>query len=151
MGTLDRRLAVERSRQSGRRVRRSDRAAGGDRLPTPRAIDHPYGLSEVDWLKAVQDLRTSILQGLGGLAVLLGAVVAALNLREARRQNRAVQEQNREVLELQRRELRWQAADRAAAHPGRVRDVDPATAARLEPSRDSWQEVGEAADENQSA
>ena len=59
------------------------------------AID-PRGLSRTDWLKAVQDLRTSILQGLGGLAVLTGAVVAALNLRETSRQNRA-------VLELQRR------------------------------------------------
>jgi uncharacterized protein YjbI with pentapeptide repeats len=59
------------------------------------AID-PRGLSRTDWLKAVQDLRTSILQGLGGLAVLAGAVVAALNLRETSRQNRA-------VLELQRR------------------------------------------------
>jgi hypothetical protein len=59
------------------------------------AID-PHGLSRPDWLKAVQDLRTSILQGLAGLAVLFGAVVAALNLRETSRQNRA-------VLEVQRR------------------------------------------------
>jgi hypothetical protein len=59
------------------------------------AID-PRGLGRTDWLKAVQDLRTSILQGLGGLAVLAGAVVAALTLRETSRQNRA-------VLELQRR------------------------------------------------
>jgi uncharacterized protein YjbI with pentapeptide repeats len=60
-----------------------------------QAID-PSGLSRGDWLKAVQDLRTSILQGLGGLAVLAGAVVAALTLRVTSRQNRA-------VFELQRR------------------------------------------------
>jgi hypothetical protein len=59
------------------------------------AID-PHGLSRTDWLKAVQDLRATILQGLGGLAVVAGAIVAALNLRETGRQNRA-------VLELQRR------------------------------------------------
>lgn len=65
------------------------------------AID-PRGLSRDQWLTHVQDLRTTILQGLGGLAVLAGAVVAALNLRETSRQNRAVQQQNRAVLELRR-------------------------------------------------
>lgn len=54
------------------------------------------GLPQDQWLTHVESLRTSILQGLGGLTVLAGAVVAALNLRETSRQNRA-------VLELQRR------------------------------------------------
>ena len=77
------------------------------------AID-PRGLTPDQVLTHIQDLRTSILQGLGGLAVLVGAVVAALNLRETSRQNRAVQgqsramleetsRQNRAMLELQRR------------------------------------------------
>ena len=59
------------------------------------AID-PRSLTHDQWLTHAQNLRTSILQGLGGLAVLAGAIVAALNLRETSRQNRA-------VLELQRR------------------------------------------------
>jgi hypothetical protein len=72
------------------------------------AID-PHGLTRDQWLSHVQDLRTTILQGLGGLAVVAGAVVAALNLRETNRQNRVVHEQNRAVLEHQRR---GQAAER---------------------------------------
>jgi hypothetical protein len=36
----------------------------------PRVVEHPRDLSTADWLKAVQDLRTTILQGLGGLALL---------------------------------------------------------------------------------
>jgi Pentapeptide repeats (8 copies) len=59
------------------------------------AID-PRGLTPDQWLTHVQDLRTTVLQGFGGVAVVVGAAVAALNLRETSRQNRA-------VLELQRR------------------------------------------------
>ena len=69
----------------------------------PQLVIDPRGLTRDQWLTHVQDLRTTILQGLGGLVVLAGAVVAALNLRLTGRQNRAVQEQNRAVLELQRR------------------------------------------------
>jgi uncharacterized protein YjbI with pentapeptide repeats len=61
-------------------------------------------------LDEINALRTSLLGVLGGLAVVAGAVVGALNLshnrrvlEETQRQNRASQEQNRAVLELQRR------------------------------------------------
>ena len=49
-----------------------------------QAVD-PRGLTRDQWLTHVQDLRTTILQGLGGLAVLAGAVVASLSLRETSR------------------------------------------------------------------
>jgi uncharacterized protein YjbI with pentapeptide repeats len=48
------------------------------------AID-PYGLSRPDWLKAVQDLRTTILQGLGGLALLGTLYFSARTLQLNRR------------------------------------------------------------------
>ena len=48
------------------------------------AID-PHGLSRTDWLKAVQDLRTTILQGLGGLALLGTLYFSARTLRLNRR------------------------------------------------------------------
>ncbi len=54
------------------------------------------GLSGADLAKARNDFRGTILTALGGLAVIVGAIVGGLNLRETGRQNRA-------VLELQRR------------------------------------------------
>ncbi len=50
----------------------------------PLAID-PRGLSRADWLKAVQDLRTTILQALGGLALLGTLYFSARTLRLNRR------------------------------------------------------------------
>lgn len=51
----------------------------------PRVLEHPADLSTADWLKAVQDLRTTLLQGLGGLALLgtlyFSARTLALNRR----------------------------------------------------------------------
>jgi hypothetical protein len=69
----------------------------------PQLVIDPRGLTRDQWLTHVQDLRTTILQGLGGLAVLAGAVVAALSLRETSRQNRAMQKQRSKELKLQRR------------------------------------------------
>lgn len=54
------------------------------------------GLSAADRVKAQTDFRNTLVTMLGGLAVLAGAVVGGLTLRETGRQNRA-------VLELQRR------------------------------------------------
>jgi hypothetical protein len=48
------------------------------------AIDH-RGLSQTDWLKAVQDLRTTILQGLGGIALLGTLYFSAQTLQLNRR------------------------------------------------------------------
>jgi len=48
-------------------------------------------------------LRTALLGILAGAAVVAGAIVGALNLRETSRQNRETSRQNRAVLELQRR------------------------------------------------
>lgn len=58
---------------------------------------NPRSLSRDQWLTPVQDLRTTILQSPGGVAVAFGAIVAARNFRETSRQNRAVQERNRAV------------------------------------------------------
>src|SRR5215472_1121211 len=51
----------------------------------PRMVEHPKDLSQTDWLKAVQDLRTTILQGLGGLALLGTLYFSARTLRLNRR------------------------------------------------------------------
>src|SRR5947209_447731 len=49
------------------------------------AIGHTSGLSQADWLKAVQDLRATILQSLGGLALLGTLYFSAHTLRLNRR------------------------------------------------------------------
>lgn len=49
-----------------------------------RAID-PAGLSRADWLRAVQDLRTTLLQGLGGLALLITGYFSGRTLQLNRR------------------------------------------------------------------
>jgi hypothetical protein len=59
-------------------------------------LPNTRGLSPADRVKAQTDFRSTLVTMLGGLAVLVGAVVAGLTLRETSRQNRA-------VLELQRR------------------------------------------------
>jgi Pentapeptide repeats (8 copies) len=51
----------------------------------PQAIAHANSLGEADWLKAVQDLRTTILQGLGGVALLGTLYFSARTLRLNRR------------------------------------------------------------------
>ena len=50
------------------------------------------GLSPADRVRAVTDLRNTLVTMLGGLAVLVGAVVGGLSLRETSRQNRAALE-----------------------------------------------------------
>ncbi len=54
------------------------------------------GLHGADLAKARNDFRGTMLTALGGMAVIVGAIVGGLNFRETSRQNRA-------VLELQRR------------------------------------------------
>jgi hypothetical protein len=68
--------------------------------------------SSTDFLKAQNDVRTTLLQGLAGLAVLLGAFVTFRQLRVSRQQLEATREQlqqNREQLqqnlEMSRAEL----------------------------------------------
>lgn len=51
----------------------------------PRVVEHPKDLSPADWLKAVQDLRTTILQGLGGVALIGTLYFSARTLRLNRR------------------------------------------------------------------
>ena len=51
----------------------------------PRVVEHPRDLSTADWLKSVQDLRATILQGLGGLALLGTLYFSARTLRLNRR------------------------------------------------------------------
>lgn len=62
----------------------------------PRWLLDTRGLTGADLAKARNDFRGTMLTGLAGLAVLVGAVVGALNLHLTSRQNRA-------VLDLQRR------------------------------------------------
>lgn len=62
-----------------------------------------HGLNPADRVKAQTDFRNTLVTMLGGLAVLVGAIVGGFTLRETSRQNRAIQEQSRAVLDLQRR------------------------------------------------
>jgi hypothetical protein len=69
----------------------------------PRLIDVHEIQDPAKRLDDVNSFRTTLAGVLGGLAVIAGAIVGALNFRETQRQNRAVQKENQEVLELQRR------------------------------------------------
>jgi 23S rRNA pseudoU1915 N3-methylase RlmH len=64
----------------------------------PQLID-TRGLGPSDRLRAANDLRVSLLAMLGGIAVIAGAIVAALNVRGSSRQRRAAEDQNRAVLD----------------------------------------------------
>jgi uncharacterized protein YjbI with pentapeptide repeats len=70
-------------------------------------------------LDEVNGLRTTLAGVLGGLAVIAGAVVGALNLRETQCQNRAIQEQNRALLDLQHRGQVTERFTRAIEQLGR--------------------------------
>jgi hypothetical protein len=70
----------------------------------PPLLIAPYGLKDSEKRLAAENaMRTTLAGTFGGLAVIGGAIVGALNFRETSRQNRANSEQNRAVLELQRR------------------------------------------------
>jgi uncharacterized protein YjbI with pentapeptide repeats/23S rRNA pseudoU1915 N3-methylase RlmH len=63
----------------------------------PQLVD-TRGLAAPDRLRAANDLRVTLVAMLGGMALIAGAIVAALSVRESGRDRRAAQDQNRAVL-----------------------------------------------------